>query len=236
MICIPSILSGYLKGSLSKEEEEFLNRTVKISLVKDEIIHAVMYWGMGLKKVASEIEERALINLDNFKVCFQENFGQSVMKIILIITDKHAELNGISSDIIEQYIQSVGELMQRHGYQFIRMSNLWKEWGMTIDYIKKETRKIRKSQWNRVKIRKDLEAMALKHYFGEDRNYVKGARQYWLTSIKESDYIQDKFCTSLFLTYNSKKLDPIFPKQLPILHLHVIKGNRDEDDIKPWFA
>src|SRR5574341_323271 len=238
MTSIPSVLSGYLKGSLPRDHEKTLKDTVKKNIAKEGIIHAIMHWGVGTKAQVDEYEDRAFSNLDEFKKQFQDIdiFSGTEMEILFILADKHGELNCVSSKVIKSYFESVIDIIKRHHYSYTWMSTLWGKWNLTMDDILRKSDGISKGRWKRMTLSKVLEEMAGKHYMGQDRNYVLAAKRYWLANVKESGFLQEEFSSSVFLTYNSADLDSLFPPHLPILHLHVIKGYRDEEDIKPWYV
>ena len=134
-------------------------------------------------------------------------------------TDTHIQLNEYDGQASKIYFDSLSEAISSHGFDIVRMSNLLPDNRPMESVLAKGG------------LLKELTKSASRRYQGE-KNITDVAQAYYQQNLVEREIIQENFPDAIFLTYNGSKMNPIFPKKMPIFHMYSTKKGDSE---KPWF-
>jgi hypothetical protein len=186
-------------------------------------IHFLMYWGKGDRSVAGTREEAALSYLLQMLQPIKIRYVNGV-KVTLILTDTHAELNGNTRSQMEEYFTSVIDLAAPAGIETVYLSKL-------APFDEEQLSK----QIAGVRIDEDLFEVLLRSAGRHCKRYDPGlgAKLYYLQNKIEKHIIEEQFANKIFITYNGSELDDLLPSKLPMFYMYSMgKGT----SVKPWFA
>lgn len=203
---------------------EMVAEVIKNNIAQKNPIKFVMYWGKGKKETSNDKEEKALTYL--YKMLSKvESIYPVGFNLVIVFTDTHARLNGYTEKEIKRYYDSVKKLSSKYNFNFLYLSELV-EYKEEVLLEKVEDIKIHP------KLMDSLINSSKKH-FKKEKDFVLGAKLYYLQNQIEKKVIDETFSDSIFLTYNSNELDGILPEQIPIFYMYSLKKGTS---IKPWFC
>lgn len=194
------------------------------NIQKKRPIPFVMYWGKGKKKTANTKEKEALAFLHKMLGGIK-NIYPPGFTVKIIFTDTHATLNGYNENEIKQYYDSVSYLKTKYNFNFLYLSELV-EYKEEVLLEKVEDIKINPKLMNSL-------INSSKKHFKKEKDFVLGAKLYYLQNQIEKKIIDKTFSNSIFLTYNSNELDGILPEKIPLFYMYSLKKGTS---IKPWFC
>lgn len=192
----------------------------------DELIMSdlkfVMLWGALGKRDVDERDKKAIRLLADFRAKL-ESVTRSVVRLTVILADKHSEMNGFRGDTSQAYLDRISILLEEEGFSASPLSSLWEKWGLDETNIRLFARDI---EVRNPELRRALEKASKKHFHREGE---EGHKLYYVMRKTESGYIEKEFKGCAFLTYN----DPIFREilpNMPTLYMRSGKGT----SVPPW--
>lgn len=183
----------------------------------------IMYWGVGRKIRTGLPEESALQFLDIWIKGILDGFDVPINRIA-IITDTHAEINGVSIIGANSYISDSENVLKKFGWSTVKMSRLLGDPGVQsgLSYIK---------AWEEEQVnhKKELEKLAAIHSNNVDP--AEAARDYYIQNRIESKVLSELYPEAVMVTYNSSMFDFLLPR-LPKIHVFVGPKKYVK---RPWF-
>ncbi|MEK6889390.1 MAG: asparagine synthase-related protein [Nanoarchaeota archaeon] len=185
-----------------------------------KIIQIVTYWGVEKGQIADKDD---IISLEVIN-SIQEEIRQiyPLVETLLVLTDIHGKINGLSQEKIKRYYSSVESTAKKLSLKTIFLSSLWAKHKLDINNLNNH----KKSKEHRIE--QFLLDASTKHYHG--KNKLKGAINYLICSKFDKKIMQKEFSNSLFFTYNSAKWKETLPNLLTIS----LYGTKKGYHIKPW--
>ena len=219
-ILIQSIFDSFKTRKFKREQpsdENLFFEVICQSVKKNEPIKFVTYWWKGERNEMWEHETQAL----EFLHSMFENINQKYThktKLSIIYTDTHARINGFNGEEIELYERSLRNATEKYGYNVLLMS----------DILKLE-------KYSEIDIESDfldtLVVSASKHYKWNE-NIETIAKWYYQQNQNEKKQVAKMFENHIFLTYNGRSMNQLFPEKMPIFYMYSTKRGNSE---KPWF-
>lgn len=208
--------------------EDVLHQNIERAQQHNEPIRCVSFWGASSKKHVDDADRNTLQNLSNLSCKIQKVYKPGI-EMTFILSDEHAKNNGYSAEDYEGYLVEIEKLLQTHGFSSIRLSTLWKQWGITTDTIQGTIDKKPNGWWNDVVIAKTLEEQASKHC--KNNNTIAGAQRYYAMRMLEKPHLEQSFRGFTFVAFNNPRQQSLLP-MLPTLYLYTAKRG---DSRVPWF-
>jgi len=218
------VLEQFNTWSFKREhpkDEGLLLQAIGKATELNQAIPFVLYWGKGEKNLPDEAEKAAFKFLESLNERIKSVYASGA-KFTLILTDTHAELNGLDDDGVREYYSAIQKLSSTSGFETIFMSEI------------APLKEIEPDQYDSLqisdKVRSILTTSAEKHYKGSN-DYNSGAIKYFAQNQIEKVAVEKQFPDSVFLTYSGGDLNDIFPN-LPIFYMYSTQKGVSS---KPWF-
>ncbi|MFH0817558.1 MAG: asparagine synthase-related protein [Candidatus Micrarchaeota archaeon] len=222
---IMKVLESSEFSIFSPRHEERLKKIVRGCIVKNKSIKLFMLWGVWRKNGINFADVEAVEILGKMLSKIKNEHGPGA-NLTIVLTDSHAELNGVEKKEIygyDSYMASIERYARSKGYETKRLSEVLGK--ASLGGIGEEARKIEGGEiWG------NLVSSAEKYYGGKDK--LEGARAYVGRRLAEKPILSKIFEGSIFLTYNGPRYDALAP-DLPTLY---IISNKKRESGKPWFT
>lgn len=215
-----------------------------------EDIQFIMLWGASNKAHATKADKDGLLYLFHFLKRVEHAYGLKV-NLNLIFTDTHAHLNGYTKEYYERYITEISYHIRKHGYSFVRSSELSGRFARDMgyqgmmDYVEDiiQQPEERFGSWNMPVQVNNLVPFfahyALKHcrriashesglFFQNERLAALG---YLTLAAFDKRVITETYHDHAFITYMSREESLVLP-DLPVIRLYSIKSGLRT---RPWF-
>lgn len=199
------------------------------SVMKNKPISLIGFWGASDKNNADNIDEQA--------VAFLESVNESIKSIYkpglhftAILADKHAEFNGYSSDNFDRYLGQIKDLLEKHVWSCIFLSELWNKHDLSVGQFENEIRKNESGWWDEIGIKDRLIEQATKHSKIDDK--ILSAQLYYEMRKQDAKVIESEYHGTIFWTYSDSKMQEIFPN-IPTIYFYSIKSKMSDS---PWFS
>jgi hypothetical protein len=181
-------------------------------------------WGAHEKRALDVADEDTLQHLRALLARIESMLEIPVAPQV-VIADSHAQLNEIDPETSSSYAESIALRMREYGWNVHRMSDLWKEAGITLERIVKEA-----TDMDVVSHAPRLLIFAGRHYRGASTD--DGARRYLVARLLEKPLLSKRFSHHIFMTPVEPSLDFVQP-DLPTFHIWTRKKGCSA---KPWFT
>ena len=198
-----------------------LHDAVAKALRKRAPIRFVLYWGKGPRHLPGAPEIKCLEYLAQCRSRVAAAHSEGA-RITLILTDTHARLNGHGEQQIDQYFSRVNQSASEMGFETCRLSDIVERHGAALD----------RSLNPDPQLLTALSESAAKWY-GGDLDPTEAALRYYELNMTERRAVEQAFPESIFVTFNSSKMRPLFPDRLPIFYMYSMKKGVA---VKPWFV
>jgi L-tyrosine isonitrile synthase len=219
------ILRAFNTWAFKREQpsdQQLLQAVVARSVRRSEPVSFVAYWGKGQRDQFGGPDEQCLKYLRKMLARIEIVHAPGT-EFHLIFTDSHARLNGHDASSTNKYFNSVETAACEHGFACWRLTVLTNAMRAAL--------KPYAATPPQEQLLIQLRHSANKWYRGEKPIDV-GAKEYFDLNIIEKRVIERVFPNSIFVTFNSSKLRPLFPERLPIFYMYSIKKGVA---VKPWF-
>jgi L-tyrosine isonitrile synthase len=184
-------------------------------------IRLVLYWGKGPRDLPGPPETQCFAYLAQCRSRIAAAHNEGVL-ITLILTDTHARLNGHSEQQIVQYFSRINRSASEIGFETCLLSDIVDRYGSTSDGDLHPDPQLLTA----------LRESAAKWY-GGDLDPTEAALRYYGMNMTERRAVEQAFPESIFVTFNSSKMRPLFPDSLPIFYMYSMKKGVA---VKPWFV
>lgn len=203
---------------------ELLKSVVARSVRDNEPLSFVGYWGKGPREDIAEPDLQCMQYMQQM----MERIG-SVHKpgteLHLVLTDSHARLNGHKVRSVNKYFKAVETAASHHGFSSWRLQAL-------TDAMRPSLKLLASTEIEHPKeLILELEKSAAKWYRG-GKSINAGAKRYFDMNMVERRVIERVFPNSIFMTFNSSDLRPLFPDKIPVFYMYSLKKG---SGVKPWF-
>lgn len=218
------------QGAVSRDvpyQEDKLSLIVRECIAKNEPIPVVMFWGASDKKGATEADVEALDKLV-YVANLVKKIYQPGVALTLLLANKHAEVNGFDTILVNDYLKRISELAKERSLNTEYLSNIWEKHGLTVKNVQDKALHMTEKEWGDVLLRQRLEMTTLKKGYSDARG---AARAYYIMRTSEAPLIEAGFPRSIFATYSDDSTQDILPS-MPTLYLWVNKKGHGE---LPWF-
>ncbi len=184
-----------------------------------EDISFVTYWGCGTRSRINDIDRAAMDRMAEYIV--QAALPPAATRLVLVLTDIHAQLNCKPLARVEDYFAAVAGEAAARGFSTVYLSALWASVGRSLESLQPAS-----DSHYLVEV---AVARAAKH--AECDDVTMAARQYIAACEVDSEAMSACFPRSIFLTYNGPR-DSGFLPRLPTLYIYSYK----KVSRKPWFS
>ena len=162
------------------------------------------------------------------------NATQISTKLLIIMTDVHALINGKPISRIESYLNDIEAIANSWGFSCIRSSQIWTQHGLNLDKIKlvasqKTLDEIIEDNHISQDTLERLKNSASKHVEFDDRDF--GLKCYILACLAERDVFAEICKGMVFLTYNDEDMG-FLTLSLPTF---AVCSFQKGITVKPWF-
>jgi hypothetical protein len=183
-------------------------------------------WGIHKKDLMNNSDEVALSFLNDV-INHIENVMASVscpIEFTMVLSDAHAELNGVPIESIRSYLAEVSEWAINKGWDVRYLSDLWKNHGLTLDIISEMAKEVTDEAIDGL-----LMTSASKYYGGDDKKI--GAKRYQVARQLEKEIMKKEFTDYIHVSAVDARLLYLQP-DLPHFQVWTIKKGISK---KPWF-
>ncbi len=211
---VAEILCSRKYNRYKVQDRDRIRKLIQKKTEINEPIPIVGYWGITDKVGASERDEIALNFLEgiNQRVLGTYDVG---LQFTFLLSDSHAQLNGIELREYQYYLESMKEVMDSYTFNHYLLSDLNKSLDYSeIEFIPDDS------------LLESLQKGSRKLFRGD---FEEGIEKYCSARITEKSIFEENFSDALFFTYNSPLYKPLFP-DLPILYLKSSKNGSHP----PW--
>ena len=201
---------------------KLLHQSITEAVALRHPVTFVLYWGKGPRRFVSQPEMQCLDYLAALQERIKSTYAPGA-KIILLLTDTHARLNGYSQVDIDTYFLSVGSAIKAYEYECRRLSD--------VCLARRHNTGLHVSSPPDPELLERLTRSASKWYRGRDAPEDAAVR-YHAMNMVERQAVEQCYPEAVFVTFNSSLFRALFPRQLPIFYMYSIKKGVAE---KPWF-
>lgn len=177
------------------------------------------FWGASLKRHVDETDRAMLLSLSNYFDSISKIYPPGIT-MTFVLSDEHAESNGYAHQNYDVYLDEIEALLKMHGFLIIRLSTLWKKWGINHELVQELLNRKQSGWWNEVTIAKQLEIQAAKR--STDIDVVKGAQRYFVMRMLERPYLENIFSGSIHIAFADPQQQLLFPL-LPTVYIFTTK-------------
>lgn len=222
---VDRILQSFNTWAYKREQPSdsaLLAKFVERSVLRQEPISFVLYWGKGPRSTVDTYEVRCLDYLASLAARVSSAYRPgAAMKLVL--TDTHARLNGHPQADMSRYFDQVAEAARVRGFASYLLGDLCDAAAthVTVSDFEEPT----------AETLENLGRSAMRWYRGEGTP-GEGARRYYGMNMFEREVIEHFFPSSVFVTFNGRELRDLFPRRLPIFYMYSMKRGTS---VKPWF-
>jgi len=186
-------------------------------------VQLVLYWGIWQRASVGAGEYRFLERLNVLTRAIAANL-KVPCELKVIVTDTHAQLNGVPNDVIEAYVASATAAAASVGARADRLSMLMAD-APAVPANESPHDFTPPQKWQR--LRTILATQAGKLFAdAEDR-----AAAYELANLREGGAVLRAFPLGIFLNTGLPELRPMLCS-LPTIHIYTGSGQKTR---KPWF-
>jgi len=208
--------------------EDLLRDNIEKTQKLSKPISCFSFWGASSKRHVDAADHEMLNNLLSYIAGIRRVYAPGI-EMTFVLSDEHAKSNGYASQDYDFYIKEITELLATHGFATIRLSELWKTWGMNHELVQRVLDEKPSDWWGEVDIAKQLEAQAAKRCVNED--VVRGAQQYYVMRMLEKPYLENTFADSIYIAFADPQQQSLFPS-LATVYLYTTKKGTSR---VPWF-
>jgi acyl-CoA synthetase (AMP-forming)/AMP-acid ligase II len=230
-----SILENLTKAKYSKSAPSdiaAIKRLVDRTIVSNQLLRFVCYWGAGHRSSASGVDEDALRRLFAYLRSL-EVIPALKSSLVIVLQDMHAQVNRVSRDVYEPYHREIEQLAVAQGFMTVRMSDLYREWGVRLEQaIVYASSPEFLEYWQKIPIRELLVSQATKYSRDKSLDPEVQARNYLGTCLLEGKFMPARFSDHVFLSYTMPDMDPCLPP-MPKCYLY---SSRKWSSSRPWFS
>lgn len=224
---VEEVLKSFNTWAFKREQPsdvELLKSFVSRAVREDGPLSFVAYWGKGPRDEMAEPDLQCLQYLQQM----MNRIGavhKPGTELHLVLTDSHARLNGHKARSINTYFKAVETAASQIGFSCWRLKAL-------TDSMRPSLRMISADDTQHpTELIVELEKSATKWYRG-GQSIDQGAKRYFEMNMVERRVIERVFPNSIFITFNSSDLRPLFPTRIPIFYMYSLKKGTA---VKPWF-
>lgn len=221
------VLKAFNTWAFKREQPSDINLLrsfVSRAVEQDEPLSFVTYWGKGPRDTIAEPDLQCMQYLQQMmnRVSLVHRPGT---ELHLVLTDSHARLNGHKPRSINKYFKSIAAAATENGFSSWRLQALTDSMRPALKMISGEEIEHPRE------LLVELEKSAAKWYRGT-QSVDEGAKRYFEMNMVERRVMERIFPNSIFVTFNSSDLRPLFPDRLPVFYMYSIKKGVG---VKPWF-
>lgn len=196
---------------------------VRKSVASDLPLSFVLYWGKGFRSHSGVNEQACLYFLSEMGRRIGEVYAPGA-EFDILYTDTHAALNGHCPADVDKYLSCLRadcseEFFVRRLSDVVAASRV-READMPEVAAEEASEMIAK-----------LVGCAEKWYRGGGLAADGAARYFWMNML-ERIAVERVFPGSIFVTFNSSEMRPLFPSSLPVFYMYSVKKGTS---VKPWF-
>ncbi|MBP9751502.1 MAG: ABC transporter substrate-binding protein [Candidatus Moranbacteria bacterium] len=224
------VIAALAKRNVSREipyREDAMAALIRKSLDVDMPLSLMSFWGASDKEGLTESDHVLLRRVQEIQNALKEQGVSSTMTFVL--SDEHGALNGYAREKYETYLGRIDEEMKKMGFDTVRLSNLWKEAGLTMEKVVAYADAIDQEKWSALRVSPFLEKSAAKR---RHEDALVAARRYYAARKLENTTIEKRFVQSVHVSFSDDKLQEVFP-ELPTLYIWPYQ--RGKVDALPWF-
>lgn len=221
------VLKAFNTWAFKREQPsdiDLLRSFISRAVDNDEPLSFVTYWGKGPRDSIAEPDLQCMQYLQQMMNRIGAVHAPGT-ELHLVLTDSHARLNGHKPRSINKYFKAVGAAAAENGFSSWRLQALTDSMRPALKMISGED-----IQHPR-ELLVELEKSAAKWYRGS-QSIDEGAKRYFDMNMVERRVMERIFPNSIFITFNSSDLRPLFPDRLPVFYMYSIKKGVG---VKPWF-
>ena len=222
------IIQIITNGRYRRDKPYKINEIIKLSIIENKPIKMFGFWGIGTKCRPDKIDYEAINHLKDLMKQVKKVFKPGI-EFTFIIADEHAEMNGVSKGVAENYAREITNILLHNGLTVIKLSSLWKKYGLSIEKIQKELNKKNKDWWKRINNKELLLENASK--FNHNKKPKESVKFYYVMRELEKSMLEEEFADSIFQTYSDSRMANLLP-DIPTFYMYARKGWCNV----PWFT
>lgn len=205
-----------------------IRKRIQNSLLKNEPIKLIGFWGVGPKNKANWADLETLDFLAQSNEEVKEVYPPGI-EFTFIFATFHASHNGINKETILAYTDDMKSLFKKYGFECLYLDDLWPKYGISSEKIEELFEAKESDWWNKIENAQLMEKNA------KNRNIrltpKLAAQKYYIMRDLEKELLEKEFPSSIFNVFSDSRLKNVLPN-MPILYFYSRKGRSDA----PWFV
>lgn len=227
-LSVDDIIGIFNRKRYRRDKPHKIKEIIEQSIIENKPIKIVGFWGIGTKEKPDRIDYEAIDHLLNLGQNIKKIFNQGI-EFTFIIADKHGEMNGVPINSADNYSKEISKILLKKGFKIIRLSSLWKKYGISKNKIQEKLNSKQKGWFNRIENKDLLLKNASKYNVRKDSE--RSAKIYYIMRCLEKAMLEKEFSGSIFQTYSDSKINNILPN-MPTVYTYARKGWSNS----PWFT
>ena len=220
------VLKSFNTRAFKREEAYRSQRMLQLiaeAMAQREPLSFILYWGKGPRARLGAPELMCLDYIAGMGARIAPVHAPGA-KFTVIFTDTHAELNGHGQPSIASYFEDLTKEAGQRGFDTCMLSELLRA-DADAAAIDAEALTVPPELFT------ELCSSAAKWFHGSGP-VEEGAVRYYRANMVEKVAVDRAFPRSIFVTFSSSKMLPLFPDSLPIFYMYSV---RHGICAKPWF-
>lgn len=207
--------------------EDKMAMLISGAIEKNQPIQLVGFWGASNKRDINSKDFDAIEKFKNMSLKIRELHKKGI-ELTFILADEHARLNHYEKSNYTRYLNKIKKVLLSHRFKVILLSELWKKYKLSDEFILKKHEKISDAEWTDLINHAELEKSARNRGF---KNYKAEAKRYYVCRKLESGILIKEYPNMIFHTYSEDIHQNLFP-DCPTIYLWVTERGYT---ISPWF-
>lgn len=214
----PGVLKSYARSFFNRDN--LWERSLQVSILKEQPIQIVGFWGIGGKQQPDQYDEKLLTEYEAIREAIGEKYPRAA-DMMLILANSHGRLNGYQG--FDGYLEAVAHEANKKGIASVSLDDLYREWNIflpdpriPVDKNSNEWLEFEKSQRFG-----QLVESAAKHSQVEIAP-EDAAFHYWMMRRQEREPLSRSFPNGILLVNGSEDLGrEVLPLNMPHMYSRV---------------
>ena len=214
----PGVLKPFARSFYNRDN--LWERGLQASILNDQPIQMVGFWGIGGKQEPDRHDEGLLAEYEAIRGAIGKQYHPAA-EMMLILANAHGRFNGYQD--FDGYLGAIAEDANQRGIASVSLYNLYRDWGISlpdpsipVDKKSKEWREFEKSR----RFGQLVESAAKHSQVGiapED-----AAFHYWMMRRQEREPLAQSFSNAILLVNGSEDLGrEVLPLNMPHMYMKI---------------
>ena len=217
-VIYPRVLKPYARSFFNRDN--LWERGLQASILNDQPIQIVGFWGIGDKQEPDRHDENLLKEYEAIREAIRRQYPQGA-DMMLILANSHGRFNGYQD--FEGYLGAIATNANRRGISSVSLDDLYSEWGISLPNpnipVNKKSREWQEFEKSR-RFGQLVESAAKHSQVGiapED-----AAFHYWMMRRQERGPLAQSFSSAILLVNGSEDLGrETLPLNMPHMYMKV---------------